>query len=498
MAFDSVSDQRPCRPKYVAVIEKSNLSWVIGSQSDDLCKNGVQLPIGKHLLPSLAVFVFDQERVSSREFGHRTQSFGMIRNHEKIQGAINLHACPMAGMYNRQALGKTKRSIRVRRGVAQRECVEGIRRVQVRIAPEKHSLVSLGARKKQCRQAQGRSPKLRHNRLLRLSPTHAVHRLIIGCMNGSKPQAAAWPPIPYAEWQSTAAALHLYLQIVGKYRLAHSPWVNHSWHATFYVTPRGLTTSLIPDGDGGIEVQFDFINHTLMGRCGNGMTEQFALEPMSVADFHRKFVDLIDRLGGEPEFHGSPNELPDPVPFTDDKEPRPYDADATARFHRAMVTITKVFQLFRTGYGGKVSPVHLFWGSFDLAVTRFSGRRAPLHPGGLPHLPDAVTQEAYSHEVSSAGFWAGGGPVDEPAFYAYAYPAPEGFAEASVQPDAAYFDKDFGEFVLPYEAVRQSTVPEATLMAFLESTYEAAAALGDWDRTQEFQGGLRGEPPKID
>ena len=307
-----------------------------------------------------------------------------------------------------------------------------------------------------------------------------------------------WPPIPFAEWQSTAAALHLYLQIVGKYRLARTPWVNHSWHATFYPTPRGLTTSLVPDGDGGIEVPFDFVDHTVQGRCGNGKTESFPLAPMSVADFHARFTAMIEHLGGDATFHGRPNELPDPVPFVEDSASRPYDADAVARFQRALVSVHHVFQDFRTGFRGKVSLVHLFWGSFDLAVTRFSGRPAPLHPGGIPNLPDNVTQEAYSHEVSSAGFWAGGGPVDDAAFYAYAYPGPAGFAEARVDPEAAYYDENFGEFILPYEAVRTASDPEATLMAFLESTYEAAASLGDWDRTLECQRGLMGKPLPIE
>ena len=308
----------------------------------------------------------------------------------------------------------------------------------------------------------------------------------------------AWPPIPYADWQTTAAALHLYLQIVGKYRLARSPWVNHSWHATFYVTPRGLTTSLVPDGDGGIEIAFDFVDHVVRGHCASGQAESVSLEPMSVADFHGRFVGMITALGGDATFHGRPNELPDPVPFVEDTASRPYDADAVYRFHKALVAVNKVLQDFRTGFRGKVSPVHLFWGSFDLAVTRFSGRRAPLHPGGIPHLPDDVTQEAYSHEVSSAGFWPGGGPIDDAAFYAYAYPQPEGFADAAVLPKAASYNAEYGEFVLPYEAVRTSPDPEATLMAFLDSTFEAAARLGDWDRSLECMRGLKGKPHAID
>jgi hypothetical protein len=306
-----------------------------------------------------------------------------------------------------------------------------------------------------------------------------------------------WPAIPFSEWQSTAAALHLYLQIVGKYRLANTAWVNHSWHATFYVTPRGLTTSLVPDGSGGIEVQFDLIDHVVRGQCGSGVTESFPLTPMSVADFHDQFLSMLKSLGASPCFHGSPNEMPDPVPFIEDKALRPYDADAVSRFHRAMVSVNQVFQLFRTGFRGKVSPVHLFWGSFDLAVTRFSGRGAPPHPGGIPHLPDDVTREAYSHEVSSAGFWAGGGPIDEAAFYAYAYPQPDGFADSDISPEAASYNAEFGEFVLPYEAVRTAKEPEATLLAFLESTYAAAAALGDWDRTQECSLGKKGKVSPI-
>ncbi|MEL7313188.1 MAG: DUF5996 family protein [Pseudomonadota bacterium] len=302
-----------------------------------------------------------------------------------------------------------------------------------------------------------------------------------------------WPAIPYLEWRETSAALHLYLQIVGKYRLAHTPWINHSWHATFYPTPRGLTTSLTADGD-GVEIQFDFVDHRVRGVCGNGSTGDFALEPMSVAEFHGRFIELVEHLGGTAIFHGRPNELPTNTRFVDDSEQRPYDRDAVARFHRATQSISHVFQDFRTGFRGKVSPVHLFWGSFDLAVTRFSGRPAPLHPGGFPNLPDAVTQEAYSHEVSSAGFWAGGGPVEEAAFYSYAYPSPDGFADATVLPDAAYFDKDFGEFILTYDAVRSSDDPEATLLSFLESTYEAAASLGRWDRDLDCECGLKGKP----
>lgn len=290
------------------------------------------------------------------------------------------------------------------------------------------------------------------------------------------------PDIPYEPWRETCSALHLYMQIVGKYRLARTPWVNHSWHATFYLDARGFTTSIVPDGPGGIEIAFDLIEHAVVGTATDGRTVQFALGPMSVAAFHARFADMIEKLGGVAEFDGSPNEIPNPVRFEDDRAERPYDSDAVTRFFQASVAVDRVMKRFRTAFLGKVSPVHLFWGSFDLAVTRFSGRPAPLHPGGIPALPDNVTREAYSHEVSSAGFWPGGGPIDFPAFYSYAYPAPDGFADAHVEPEAAYFDKTLGEFLLPYDAVRGASDPEATLMAFLESTYRAAADLGGWDR----------------
>ena len=307
--------------------------------------------------------------------------------------------------------------------------------------------------------------------------------------------SAKWPDIPYSAWRETCSALHLYTQIVGKYRLARTPWVNHSWHATLYVDGRGFTTSPIPDGPGGIEIGFDLLGHAVTGAATDGRRAEFLLGPMSVAEFHARFLDLVRWLGGTPDFHGRPNEVPNPVPFADDRIERPYDADAVMRFFQATVAVDRVLKRFRTAYLGKASPVHLFWGSFDLAVTRFSGRTAPLHPGGVAGLPDEVTREAYSHEVSSAGFWPGGGAIDFPAFYSYAYPAPEGFADAHPAPDAAYFDKDLGEFLLPYDAVRRSSDPEATLMTFLESTYGIAADLGGWDRAAlECPAGVPGRP----
>jgi hypothetical protein len=292
---------------------------------------------------------------------------------------------------------------------------------------------------------------------------------------------AIWPAIPYRAWHETCSALHLYSQVVGKYRFARTPWVNHSWHATFYVNARGLTTSLIPDAS-GIEITFDLLSHKLIGEAADGRRAEFQLGPMSVAEFAIRFRELIGQLGGTEEFDGRPNEVPDPIPFRDDREMRPYDRGAVTHFFEALVAIDRVLSRFRTGFIGKVSPVHLFWGSFDLAVTRFSGRPAPLHPGGIPGLPDDVTREAYSDEVSSAGFWPGGGGTDFAAFYSYAYPAPKGFADAKIAPAEAYFDPKLGEFVLPYEVVRTSADPESMLMEFLENTYRAAADLGRWDR----------------
>jgi hypothetical protein len=292
---------------------------------------------------------------------------------------------------------------------------------------------------------------------------------------------AIWPDIPFDAWSDTCSALRLFTQIVGKYRLARTPWVNHSWHATLYVNARGLTTSLVPDA-AGIEIIFDLVSHKVIGETAEGRRAEISLGPMSVAEFHSRFRELIERLGGTSAFDGRPNEIPDAIPFRDDRQTRAYDADAAQRFFRALVAINRVFYQFRTGYIGKVSPVHFFWGSFDLAVTRFSGRPAPLHPGGVPGLPDDVTREAYSHEVSSAGFWPGDSGTRFPAFYSYAYPAPSGFAEAPVAPEGASFDKRLGEFLLPYDIVRKSTAPEQTLMSFLESTYRAASDLGGWDR----------------
>jgi len=290
-----------------------------------------------------------------------------------------------------------------------------------------------------------------------------------------------WPQLDYLGWRETCSALHLYLQIVGKYRLAHTPWLNHSWNATFYVTPTGLTTSPIPDGP-GIEIRIDLREHIVIGTCGNGREATFALGPSTVAAFRASFVQLIADLGGTPSFSDTPNEVPNPVPFSEDHRDRPYDRDAVQRYHQALVAVDRVFNRFRTAFLGKSSPVHLFWGALDLAATRFSGRRAPLHPAGIPSLPDDVAREAYDREVSSAGFWPGGNGIDYPAFYAYAYPTPGGYRATQVQPDAAFWHDGLSEFILPYDAVQTASAPDEALMAFLVSTYEAAADLGQWDR----------------
>ena len=294
-----------------------------------------------------------------------------------------------------------------------------------------------------------------------------------------------WPSIPYAPWSETCTALHLWCQILGKYRLAQTPWLNHSWHATLYVTPRGLTTGPVHERGGCLTLILDLVDHRLVVDATGGAREGFALEAMSVSDFHGRTRTAIEGVGGTFDIHGRPNEIPDAVPFATDTAPRPYDAGAVARYHGALLRIVPVFERFRTGFLGKASPVHLFWGSFDLAVTRFSGRAAPPHPGGIPNLPDSITREAYSHEVSSAGFWPGNGGAGEPMFYSYAYPTPEGFGERPVAPDAARWDAGLGEFLLPYEAVRRASDPEAALMAFLQSAHAAAAETAGWDAALE-------------
>jgi hypothetical protein len=292
----------------------------------------------------------------------------------------------------------------------------------------------------------------------------------------------AWPELPYAAWRDSCETLHLMTQIVGKIRLARTPWLNHSWHVTLYVTARGLTTSPIPDGARSFQIDFDFIDHVLLISTSDGKQRQLPLTTQPVAAFYAAVISALVELGIDVKIDDRPNELLNPIRFGDDQVHASYDPDAAHRFWQALRQVDRVFAKFRTGFLGKSSPVHFFWGSFDLAVTRFSGRPAPRHPGGVPNLPDEVAQEAYSHEVSSAGFWPGGGGIDYPAFYSYAYPEPKGFRTAKVRPDAAFFSEALGEFILPYDAVRTASDPDGALLDFLQSTYVAAADAAKWDR----------------
>src|SRR4051794_26013112 len=292
----------------------------------------------------------------------------------------------------------------------------------------------------------------------------------------------AWPGLSYPQWRDTAATLQLWTQIVGKVRLSLTPWLNHGWQVPLYVSARGLTTSAVPAGREILEIEFDFIAHRLLVRTSRGDEGILALEPRSVADFYEELLDLMRGIGVHVAINPMPNEVPDPIPFPEDQVHASYDADAVHRFWRVLMQADRVFKLFRSSFLGKASPSHFFWGSFDLAVTRFSGRKAPLHPGGVPGLPDAVTREAYSHEVSSAGFWPGSEAFPQAAFYSYAYPEPASFRDRPVAPPGASFDATLGEFILPYDTVRAAAEPDAVLLDFLSSTYGAAADAGRWDR----------------
>jgi hypothetical protein len=290
-----------------------------------------------------------------------------------------------------------------------------------------------------------------------------------------------WPEMTLTSWEDTRDALHLWTQVVGKVRLDREPMLNHWWQVTLYVSARGLTTSLMPTGDGrGLEIEFDFIDQLLRVQATDGRERTIPLVPQSVADFYAATMAALAALDVTVTVFPRPNEIADAIPFPEDVRPRPYDADAAQRFWRALVQADRVMRTFRSHFLGKSSPVHFFWGAPDLAVTRFSGRKAPLHPGGVPNCPDRVQQLAYSHELHSCGFWPGGS--EEGSFYAYAYPQPDGFAEWPVAPDAAHNDAAAGEFVLPYAAVRTSADPDATLLSFFQSSYDAAADLGSWDR----------------
>lgn len=307
---------------------------------------------------------------------------------------------------------------------------------------------------------------------------------------------SAWPQLVYEEWKDTQATLHLWTQMVGKVRLARTPWVNHSWHVPFYVTARGLTTSPIPGGGGALtfEMEFDFLEHQLIIRTTEGRIERIQLEPRSVADFYQELFSRLKELGLETPIRTTPSEIPNGIRFEQDRVHAAYDSEQVTRFWRVLVQADRVLKAFRSRFIGKVSPVHFFWGGFDLAVTRFSGGGAPPHPGGIPNLPDWVAREAYSHEVSSCGFWPGGEVLPEAVFYAYAYPEPEGFKSAAARPAGAYYHPGLGEFVLPYAVVRQATWPDTVLLEFLQSSYEAAADLAGWNRAALERGELEPRP----
>jgi hypothetical protein len=296
------------------------------------------------------------------------------------------------------------------------------------------------------------------------------------------PRSNAWPELPYAAWKETCATLHLWTQVVGKIRLTQTPWLNHSWHVPLYVAARGLSTSLIPYGERSFEITFDFQDHRLDIATGDGARQYIPLQPQTVADFYAAVMAALEKLGIKVAITELPCEIPGAIEFRQDRVHTAYDPDYAQRFWKALVRVDRVMKIFRTGFVGKSSPVHFFWGSFDLAVTRFSGRRAPPYAGKVPGLANEVMREAYSHEVSSAGFWPGGNGIDYAAFYSYAYPAPKGFSTAAVKPPAAFFSEALGEFVLPYDAVRSAPDPDAALLAFLQSTYDAAAQAAGWDR----------------
>jgi hypothetical protein len=294
--------------------------------------------------------------------------------------------------------------------------------------------------------------------------------------------AERWPPLPFREWKDTYETLHMWTQIVGKIRLVQTPWTNHSWHTPLYVTSRGLTTSPIPFEARSFQIDFDFIDHRLLIQTSDGASKEMALASRPVAEFYQELFEHLSELCPGVKIHTTPNEVVNAIPFEKDYEHATYDAEQANRFWRALAQADRVLKQFRARFIGKCSPVHFFWGSFDLAVTRFSGRRAPAHPGGVPNLPDWVVREAYSHEVSSCGFWPGSEQLPQPVFYAYAYPEPEGFRSAKVGPSGAAYNTELREFILPYEDVRRAASPDESLLEFLQSTYEAAADSGAWDR----------------
>jgi hypothetical protein len=293
--------------------------------------------------------------------------------------------------------------------------------------------------------------------------------------------ASTWPDLPAPAWSETRDTLHMWLQIVGKVRLALEPMVNHWWQVPLYVTGVGLTTSLMPTGAGGLEISFDFQRHALELRTVGGGSREITLRPLSVADFYAELFEGLSSIGVDVAIYPVPVEVPVAIPFAEDTDHASYDPEYVQRFWHALVSINAVLKEFRAGFIGKASPVHFFWGSFDLAATRFSGRTAPLHPGGAPNCPSRVMELAYSHEVSSCGYWPGGG--EDGLFYSYAYPEPAGLRDRPVGPPGASFDHDLGEFVLPYGTVRAARDPRSALAEFLQTTYEAAADLLEWDRS---------------
>ena len=307
-----------------------------------------------------------------------------------------------------------------------------------------------------------------------------------------------WPVLQYEQWRDTAVTLQLWTQMAGKVRLALSPWLNHGWQVPLYVHTRGLGTSPIHYRHGMLQIDFDFVDHRLLVSTSEGSNRGFDLEPMSVAAFYRRFMAELGAAGVMVAINTMPSEVAAPIRFDDDEMHASYDRDAVRRFWRALQQADRVFQLFRTSFLGKVSPVHFFWGGFDLAVTRFSGRKAPPHPGGIPGLPDAITREAYSHEVSSAGFWPGSESYPAAAFYSYAYPTPTGYQQADVQPAEASWSTQLSEWILPYDAVRQAADPDAALLSFLQSTYRAAARSAEWDPGLECELGAPGRPRPVD
>ncbi|MGN6804134.1 MAG: DUF5996 family protein [Ginsengibacter sp.] len=291
-----------------------------------------------------------------------------------------------------------------------------------------------------------------------------------------------WPVLSYEKSKDTFETLHMWTQIVGKIKLAILPWINHSWHITLHISPTGLTTENIPFKDGSFRIDFDLQQHQLKIIKSSGELRSFSLKGISVADFYEKIFVLLDELNIHIKIKPVPVEIANPIPFKEDKIHASYDEEAVKAFHEALILIQKVFLIFRSGFKGKASPIHFFWGSFDLALSFFSGRRAPKHPGGVPGLPDRVAEEAYCREVSSAGFWTGNEMLPEPAFYCYLYPEPEGYKTAQVSPKEAYYNSTLGEFILPYSSVQKSADPEKMLLQFLKTTYAVGADLAKWDR----------------